>query len=86
MTYKEWFDSLDVRGDINEAYAVYRTVLDRNSSWGYDIQDIANGFIVSRNNEMPHRFTKATAAKFCEYVDSLYDPNIEGVHYALTAK
>lgn len=86
MTYQTWFDSMDIRHDIEEVHSLYNTVKDHSSDWGYDVKKSPQSFEVSRYNIEPHRFTAKTAMAFCEYLDSLYDLGVDGEYIRVTAR
>jgi hypothetical protein len=86
MTFAEWFDSMDIRHDIDEVFCLYRTVLEHSDSWGYDVTISPHSFVVSRYDVEPHRFTKNTAKQFCEYLDSLFELGVDGEHYRVNGK
>lgn len=86
MTFTEWFESLDIRGNIDEIFCLYRTVLEHSDTWGYDVKVTPHSFVVSRYDIEPHRFTEKTASQFCDYLDSLFESGVEGEHYRVNGK
>lgn len=88
MTYKEWFNDLNIRNDIEAVFSLYRTIKECSQEWGYEIKKRKNGFKVSKNGDEHHIFTLDSKKKFCDYLDSLYSLGVEGEYerYRATQK
>ena len=88
MTYKEWFDGLELEGDIDSIHSVFCSVRDKEGYGGCEVKQVGATTIVSVPGTVDGEYVFSSQSEideFCNWLDERYGNGVEAEYVAWKA-